>query len=330
MATDFDLWHTPNSTGSPQPAVDGPQKSAAPDALRSVAYQPEIRTPDDQQATTARAAPTQREQIEAIKRHDSNFVFLFGAPQRGKTVVSSSLINFMGSVGSEGKVSAFGLKKGVDEGNALLRRIQRQFALGVFPDRTSLAADGQPLYLNVAFVPVDPKSRKLRLTFLEMPGDELQKVDSPDGGRGALPSSIDVFFNTEKVSLSFILVTDTSRAADDDLLMTAFMDYIAEKNSDFENARFLLLVAKWDEYDGDQSVDEFVRTNMPKTYGKLFSPRNSIAQFTIGTVRQADGKAFISEFDPIPAKQVLNWLYSNIEGRPLYKKSLWRRILRFI
>lgn len=330
MATDFDTWNKRSSAGTAQPAVDGSQTGAAADAPLTVPYQPNIRMPDDQQATAPRAPPTQREQIEAIKRHDSNFVFLFGAAQRGKTVVSSSLINFMGSVGSDGKLSSFGIKKGVDEGNALLRRIQRQFAQGVFPDRTALATDGQPLYLNVAFTPLDPKRRKLRLTFLEMPGDDLQRVDSPDGGRGSLPSSIDVFFNAEKVSLSFILVTDPSRAADDDLLMTSFMDYIAEQNSQFENARFLLLVAKWDEYDGDASVEEFVRSNMPKTYGKLYSPRNSIAPFTIGIVRQADGKPFISEFDPIPAKQVLNWLYTNIDGRPLYQKSLLRRFLKFI
>ncbi|HPG62360.1 MAG TPA: hypothetical protein PK586_10140 [Casimicrobium sp.] len=330
MATDFDTWNKPNPTAAEQPAAGAPPADATPDQSRRVEYQPDIRLPDDQQGSPPRTALTQREQIEAIKRHDSNFVFLFGAAQRGKTVVSSALINFMGSVDSGGKLSSFGIKKGVDEGNALLRRIQRQFAEGVFPDRTALGTDRQPLYLNVAFSPADSKRRKLRLTFLEMPGDELRHVDSPDGGRGTLPDGIDVFFKAHNVSLSFILVTDISRAADDDLMMTSFMDYIAEQNAQFESARFLLLVTKWDEYDGDKTVAEFVRGNMPKTYAKLFHPRNSIAQFSIGVVREADGKPFIGEFDPIPAKQVLNWLYANIDGQPLYRKSLWQRLRKFI
>lgn len=280
-------------------------------------------------ATSNSIPLTELEQINAIQRMNTNFIFLFGAAQRGKTVVTSSIINFLSSVEAGGDLSPFNVgteddRNEKDHGHNLYKKILRGFAEKRFPSRTVLVGNDEPIYVNVRFTPKNIRDNDpINLTFLEMPGDALQRIDSPDGGRGEIPESIDVFFRTTNVSISFILLTEHGLAAKDDLLMAAFIDYVRNKNREFSDARLLLLVAKWDKYDGGLSIEEFVRLNMPVTHNKLHDDKHSVAEFSIGVVDRADGKDFIKTYNPIPAKKVVNWIYINATGKALYKKKFW-------
>ena len=269
------------------------------------------------------------DQIKAVERMATNFIFLFGGPQRGKTVVTSSLINFMADAQmSEGQLSSFNVKKGTDHGNALYRKILRVFANRGFPERTTLIGQGEVIHLNVRFIPNNQRDKEeLFLTFLEMPGDSLQKIDAPDGGRGDFPKSIDAFFKAKDASILFILITEHLRAAEDDQLLSSFIDYVIRENKGFENSRFLLLVSKWDEYDGGLEIEEFVKRNMRLTSSKLHDKKHSISEFSIGEVSVADNTPFLKQFNPIPAKQVLNWVYKIVHHKYLYEKSFWEKVL---
>lgn len=276
---------------------------------------------------------TEKELIENVERRNTNFVFLFGGPKRGKTVITSSVLNFMSRAESEGNLKPVGLLPGVDNyGNTLLRNLRNVFANRGFPERTALVGQQEPIYVDICFTPQDKRDKTaLNLTFLEMPGDVLKNVHVPNGGRGTLPKSINAFFKAKEASISFILVTEVgSETAGDDQLLSDFIEYIQEINPRFDNSRFLLLVTKWDRYDQGLSVDKYVETNMPITYSKLLHSNHSISHFTIGKVIQVDGKDFLQEYDPIPAKLVINWIWKNITGHPLYSKTFMQKLIQKI
>jgi hypothetical protein len=283
-------------------------------------------------------AKTELEQIKAIEIMNTNFVFLFGGPQRGKTVVTASVVSFMYDVleskGSAGphnrkKDNKLAVKTAKDEtGDKLLTRILRFRAERSFPERTVLINDKDPIYLNVRFEPNDARDHApLNFTFLEMPGDTLNKILAPDGGRGDFPSSIDVFFRANDVSLSFILVTDWDSAATDDQLLSSFIEYVVSECDGFDDARFLLLVCKWDEYDGGLSLTDFLVKSMPLTYGKLYHKKHSMSAYSIGKVTVADNKPVLKEYNHEYPKKVLGWLYKNITGKSPYDLGLFRSIL---
>lgn len=267
---------------------------------------------------------------------ETNFVFLFGGALRGKTVITSSIVNFLSSAESEGDLTPFRLKRdssntAPDPGRALFNKIRRVFADQRFPGRTTLVGDKEPIYLNVRFTPKPMLDADLlSLTFLEMPGEDLEKVDTPDGGYGELPSRINAFLKANGLALAFILVTEPSKALGDDQLMASFIDYIQELNKRFERSRFLLLLTKWDSYEGELNPEQFVAENMRLTFGKLQDPRHSIASFSIGEVTELDGKPFLNKFEPTYSKAVVNWLYEEFKGKPLYRARSWQKILRGI
>lgn len=266
--------------------------------------------------------------LQSIKK-ETNFVFLFGAAQRGKTVITSSIVNFLSSVEAKGKLAPFKLTHDstIDEGRILLDKMRRLHAQQRFPERTVLVGDGEPIYVNVKFTPnKELDSDILPMTLLEMPGDLLQSVDSPKGV-GELPSRINAFMRVEGLKPAFILITSPETASDDDLVIASFIDYIIDLDSRFDASRFLLLVTKWDTYQGKLSTTDFVAQTMRVTHAKLYNPKHSIAAFSIGAVDTVGGKPFLKNFDSSYAKGVVNWLYEEFTGKPLYRRSALKKLL---
>jgi len=286
----------------------------------------------DAQGGTAARAEREAEQIKFLQtvKKDTNFIFLFGAAQRGKTVITSSIVNFLSEArASQGQVRPFllNLRATTDEGAALFRRIRRAHAEQRFPERSVLSPNGEPIYVTLKFVPDKAlDAPDLPMTFLEMPGDTLAEVDSPTGV-GSLPATINAFLKVDGLKPAFILVTAPETAAADDQLMASFIDYIYDVDRRFEVSKFLLLVTKWDTYEGQLSPSEFVAENMRLTNSKLFDPKHSVAPFSIGDVATVDGKPFLKRFEPSYAKAVTNWLYMEFTGKALYRRSFWKKVL---
>lgn len=265
--------------------------------------------------------------INKIQKRNTNFVFIFGGSGRGKTVVSSSILNYLSREQANGDLRPIGSSADKPNGgHALLRVLRRTFSQQRFPDRTVLL-NGEPIYIDICFTPKNRRdSIPLNLTFLEMPGDVLKRVDVPSGARGELPESINVYLKAKPKNIAFILLTEPNFAADDDQLMTSFIEYIQEENREFEQSKFLLLISKWDTYDEGQNVIEFARTNMPLTYGKINSNNHSISNFTIGEVKFADESAYIAEYQPETTIKVIDWIWKEFTGKPLQQKSLLKRM----
>ena len=266
--------------------------------------------------------------LQSVKKQ-TNFVFLFGAAQRGKTVITSSIVNFLSSVEAKGKLNPFKLTHDatIDEGRVLLDRMKRLHREQRFPERTVLVGNDEPIYVNIKFTPNrELDSDSLSMTFLEMPGDVLAKVDSPTG-IGGLPASINAFMQVEDLKPAFILITSPETAFDDDQKMVSFIDYITDLDPRFDASRFLLLITKWDLYQGELPIAEFVAQTMTGTYAKLYSPKHSIAAFSIGSVTKVDGKDFLQKYNSDYPKKVVNWLYQEFTGKPLYRRGTFQKII---
>jgi len=311
--------------------------------------EPSIRLPDDVGLSaappSAPASSTRRkpnstiERIKTLEQMDSHFIFPFGRSQSGKTVAMSSLIYFMSSVDSGGKLHAWDSPYGsADETHAYIREVNKMFASKHFPSRTMFASDAQwdrTRQINVDFVPTDTQRKRIRLTFVDMSGDDHQ--DFADGnGKQGLPPSIEIFFQANRLSLTFVLVTRHQDAHNDDEMMVSFLNHIIKRDPSFERARVLLLVSHWDTYSGDDDISAFVKRRMPMTYAKTLNPHNAMINFTIGAVgstQDDDGNAeasFIKEFDPSPSRKILHWLYQSFIGVPLVRVAWWKKFLKAV
>lgn len=265
--------------------------------------------------------------IDAIKGI-TNFVFLFGAAERGKSVVTSSVFNFLSSLESRGHVAPLRLdaQGRTDKGIELMRRMQHQHTNHQFPERTVLF-DGEPIFASLKFSPDTAlSSPELTMTFLDVPGDEIT-TNRAYADYGHLAATINALIKVDGLKLVFILVTSPDTAQSDDLLMSSFIDHVSSIDSRFDRSNFLLLLAKWDTYVGGLSPAEFVAKNMRVTDAQLHGAKHSIAAFSIGDVATVDGRPLVTRFEPKYAKNVVNWLYLQFTGKPLYRLSWWQRAL---
>jgi len=263
------------------------------------------------------------------EKRNTSFVFLFGAPMSGKSVVTSSIIKFLSSTSSCGHVTPFTLSRGsaFDNGSKEFRRRLRANAERQLPSRTTLTPEGEPLYISYRFSPEKALAApELQVTFLDVPGDIL------DAGRqsteyGALTVTINALLKVDGLKLAFILASTPSTAREDDEFVSSFIGYVSGINQGFERSKFLLLVTKWDTYSGGLEPTEFVAETMPLTSARLRAARSTIAAFSVGDVVTLDGRPAIARFEPMYAKAVVDWLYVTFTGDSLYNRSWWRKLL---
>lgn len=269
------------------------------------------------------------EQIAYIENKDTDYVFLFGASQAGKTAVCASIIYYLSNPEVIlGDMEEFRYDE--DTRNkltdlTLINTIREAVRSRNFPGRTML---GSLSHINIRYRPKRRSRPAVSMTFLEMSGEDLQKVESTKEKFGSLPTDIDVFFKADRnrVSMLFVLVTSHKYATRDDKLMVNFLDYIISQDSRFRDSRVLLLVSKWDTYVGDKDIKEFVRERMPFTWAKIGKSTNAYSSFTLGKVQEVDGNPFIATYDEEPAEKVFHWLYHTITGKHL--ESWWSRLSR--
>ncbi len=246
-----------------------------------------------------------------LQDRDSTYVFLFGKQQAGKTVLISSLIYHMG-VDQDGALETRRRHDNL-KGAAYLKSLYKSVREGYFMDRTSVGA----LYeLDLAYVPNKPRV-PMNLTFLEMSGEDLSKVELSRHSMGKLPDNIDVFMNCPDIDLIFLLVAAYDEAAEQDAMMIDFLDYLREKKPDFNSSNILLVISKWDRYDGiyKEDVESFVKEKMPLLYSRIKGESGSIARFSIGQVSESNDHIIrLNEERPNAIKR---WLYKTITGRKI-------------
>jgi hypothetical protein len=254
---------------------------------------------------------SQQEQIKYLRNKGTNFIFLFGKQAIGKTAITASIIHYLNTECRYGSLE----KNGNRAGQILWENIRQAIADGRFPDRTGIE---NVFEVESIFVPARNRTHlsTLSLTFLEMDGQSLAEVSVKK--KGKLPSNIDIYFKAGDLSMTFIMITSHDEASLDDQLMVNFLDYLNDKSSRYREARVLLLVSKWDKYEGRDNVAEFLAQRMPQTFKRLSKPTNAYGVFSLGTIDdEVDESPFIQKYDSKSAKSVFEWIYQTLTGKQI-------------
>jgi len=274
-----------------------------------------ISLPDSEEDKVGGAQAQQESNIreEILKlldaSEDKNFIFLYGAPAAGKTAVLGSVIQAMERPEISGSIFVQGAGNGYfKHGLQLWKQIQDAFQEKRFPGRTVV---GSTIQLHVQYKPAS-NATPVDFVFLEMAGEDLKKVVITDQGDRKLPFHIDLFLRLQ-IKIAFLIVTSWDCASEDDDIVNEFLSYIHETAPGLIENRIILLVSKWDSMKNSSSasIDEFIRSKMPKTYDKIANKRNIIQSYSIGKVIELpNGKGdMIAWFDYRAGRSLFSSIY---------------------
>lgn len=287
-------------------------------------------------STTAVEEKTLMDTINAIERKDTNYIFLFGRPATGKSYITASMIYYM----KNSKLGDLNLSPTTSrESQLLFDDLYDNFGTGKIIDRTN-ATVTTPYELDLVFTPKDSRLPPMKITFLEMSGENLQKVQilRNDPNSGKLSDDIDIYFLCHNIKLIFFLVADHEHAAEDSKAIDKFLQYVFHKDIKFNNANYLLAITKWDTYNGrHKKIEGFTTETMPNIHNRLIneSVGNAITHYSIGKIltRNVNGvdTQLIQEINTERADSVTKWLYKTITKKSLVPEpSAWEKFLSFM
>ena len=260
-----------------------------------------------------------------LESKDSNFIFFFGKPSVGKSVILASMLYHMNA--QAGTLRPRLSTPNTKEAEVLLFDMLDNIRRGILPKRTTV---DQVTRLDLIFEP-NNKSKKVKpinLTFLEISGENLQQVRRG----GSFHRSIDEYLNAS-IPLNFFLVTDYENADDDDSLMIAFLNELEKKSRQFKKVNAILIVAKWDK-SGDEGIpneevlNDFIASHMPMTNNQIDNYELSKTYYTVGKVIEDEqGGQRLSQLNLETAKMLSEWLYQSITGVDInHEGGFWERL----
>lgn len=268
--------------------------------------------------------PLAKAKTNEIKKRDSNFVFFFGNPQSGKSVILSSMLYYLSS-----QVGVLRPKIGTPNSNetqVLLYDFYENIQQGILPERTTV---GKVLEIDLVFEP-NNKSKKIlpvNLTFLEASGEDLNAIRRG----GNFQSHISKYLSSD-VPLTFIIVTSYDTAHQDDTLINEFLDELERKGKNLHPVNVILVISKWDksgrmDVESSEELDSFITDNLRRTSQRINAYELSKTFYTIGNVESKDGKQKIDCVSLDTAAVLSNWLYSSITGYDIqYEGTFWERL----
>jgi len=288
----------------------------------------------DDEDDDSRTTPIQK--YDKLRAKGTNYVFLFGPPSSGKSYVTTSLIYYMQTCGL-GRIHF--PESNEQQAQLLLEENYKRFHNGELIDRTSVA--DPPYEIDIVFEPNDKRMRSMKLTFLEMAGENLKKVRIEKGnpGSGKLPDDINIYLQCPDINIIFFLVADHMNANKDSVLIDRFLNYVYARNIRFGLSNNLLIITKWDTYPnrGQQKVVDFAKIEMRQvmSYLKRYKIRNSVTSYSVGDIKrkEIEGKKYeeIQTVDTDSASIVTQWLYETITGQSLLPEPTpWERFKQYM
>lgn len=260
-----------------------------------------------------------------IKNKDSNFVFFFGTPQSGKSVILSSMLYWLSS-----QAGVLHPKLGMPntkEAQGLLADFFENMRKGILPERSTRDAVTR---LDFDFEP-NNKSKKIipvNLTFLETSGENHNEIRRG----GSYHSSIESFLNAN-IPLTFIIVTSYESAHKEDNIIYNFLDVLERKGKNLKFVNAILVISKWDEsgrmvVDNTDELDNFIYENLPMTAQRIDTYGLSKTFYTIGNIQKnSNGDEKLTLLSLTTAEVLSKWLYRSIVGYNLdYEGTFWERI----
>lgn len=266
------------------------------------------------------------QQFRQLQDRNSTFVFMFGRQQAGKTVILSSLAYHLGT--DENGLLETRRRQDNLKGAAYLKQLSESVRRGQFMNRTAV---GSLYELDLTYTPNKPEI-PMNFTFLEMSGEDLTKVELSETSAGNLPSDIEVYLKCPNLNVVFMLVVPYEDAEEHDYLVIDFLDYLKERKPDFDYSKLLLLISKWDRYEGlrKDEVDMFVKEQMPRTYSRLKAKKATLARYSVGEV--SDDNQQILELNTERPAVVKKWLYQASTGQKIKDEStsFWNKIKQWV
>lgn len=263
----------------------------------------------------------------SLESKDSNFIFFFGKPSIGKSVILASMMYYMNA--RAGTLRPKKTTPNTHEAEVLFFDMLDNIKRGILPKRSTV---DQVTRIDMIFEPKNTakKVQPVSLTFLEMSGEDLQMVRRG----GSFNTSIDEYLNAD-IPLSFILVTDFDNADEDDSLMLSFLNELEKKPRKFTRINAILLVAKWDKsgqmnVPSGEHLEDFIASHMPMTNNQMDQYELTKSFYTVGNVQKDDkGGEQLSELNLGTAKMLTEWLYESITGVDLnYPGTFWEQLFR--
>ena len=288
--------------------------------------------PDDKGDPKPEALPppplpnkTEAQYLEELRVLQTNFLFLYGDTQAGKSAICASLIYYLMTHPDVGiftnRVQQSG--PGQDFIRRSIGKISEKRFLERTPKETVSLAGGR-------FEPRNPRFISIPITFMEMAGEELRSLVAPNGS-GGFPQHIDVYLNDKDLNLIFVLVVRHNTVSHEkDLMLADFIDYLRSKDERFTRSNVLLLISQWDSYVGDKSIEGFVKSFLPLTYAALSYRESAISTYSVGEVSVVDKLPFIARLDEESPARLIRWIYRTVTGSDLMAESIFRRLLNLV
>lgn len=274
---------------------------------------------------TPMAAKSEAQVLEELRLMQSNFLFLYGDHQSGKSAICASLIYHLMTHPDIGAFTERLQQNATGQDfirTAIGRMAEKRFLPRTRLDTVTLAGG--------RFVPKNERFGSIPFTFMEMAGEDLKHLVAPPGTK-SFPKHVDVFLNDRSLNLVFILVVRHDMATTEkDLMLSDFLEYLRSKNRSFENSRVLLLISQWDSYIGDHQVQQFTKVYLPLTYSALANSKNAITTYSVGEVTSVDGEPYIATLDDSSPRKTIRWIYETIKGKDFLQPTLWQRFLELI
>jgi hypothetical protein len=259
---------------------------------------------------------------------NNNYVFFFGRPSSGKSVILASMLYCMNVL--MGVTRPRRDVPNSKEAEILLFDFLDQLRKGKFPYRT---ATNTITRIDISFEP-NNKSKKIipiDLTFLEMSGEFYQKIRNGS----AFDKSVEQYLFSD-IPISIIMVTDYDNAMDDDLLMYSFLSQLEKNGKSIRRINAILVISKWDKSgtknnpDADE-LNYFIKRQMPMMNSHFDTYSLYKTFYTVGRVSlDKNGQEILECLDLCSAKTLTEWLYSSITGIDLnYQGGFWEQIFQY-
>lgn len=279
-------------------------------------------------SSSGKSKKSMLQQFRQLQDRNSTFVFMFGRQQAGKTVILSSLAYHMG-VDPEGVLETRRRQDNI-KGAHYLKQLSQSVRKGEFMNRTAV---GSLYELDLTYTPNKPNV-PMNFTFLEMSGEDLSKVELSETSAGELPQDIDVYLQCPDLDLVFMMVVPYDDAEEHDYFVIDFLDFLKERKPDLDYSKVLLLISKWDRYEGlrKDEVDLFVKEQMPRTFSRLKAKKAKIARYSIGEV--SEDNQHITQLNTERPEAVKRWLYNAVTGYRIKEQgeqgSFWNKLKKWV
>ncbi|MCB0836924.1 MAG: hypothetical protein KDD99_09710 [Bacteroidetes bacterium] len=238
---------------------------------------------------------------EEILEKNTNYVFIFGYTGSGKSTVLTAINMYM-----RRHYRVILNQAGNKDGIRLIHEMMRDIENGSFPQPTSV---GTITEYDSAFA---INGQDVNLTFLEMAGEDLKRVDVEDGEEG-FPDEVKAYLSCPGISISFLIVADYERVMNrtEDRLILQFLSYLYNEGIDL--SRVGVILSKFDRDKTDKNIEEVIKEYLPQvdkwlTSDEISHPR--VFPFSIGEVA-----SFINQKDQIArinlddCSELVPWLH---------------------